>query len=400
MARWDYEVLAADGSTLTGVVQAASEAEALRELERKGLLALRLTEHRTASARTRFSAESPRESDVILAMHELATMLLSGVPVAEAVAAQAASGHHPGLVAGFSAIRDGIARGQGFSDALAASGIVLPPYVLQLCRAGEMTGRLGESLRDGVAQMEEAAASAAELRNALVYPTILVVAGIAAVLLLFIFVVPKFSRLLDRADDLPLLAWGVLSLGQWVNEHLLLLGSLAIAAVLGLVALLRRPAVRLALLDGASRVPLLGDWLAEAEIGRWASVLAALVGQRVPVLTALDLATDAIRFPQRRRRMAQVARRVRDGVPLSDALEDQDALTATGYNLVRVGERSGELAAMLASLGRLYDEAGRRRMKRFLALIEPLAILLIGSVIGVIILAVILAITSANDLAV
>ncbi|MCE2943372.1 MAG: type II secretion system F family protein, partial [Xanthomonadaceae bacterium] len=142
------------------------------------------------------------------------------------------------------------------------------------------------------------------------------------------------------------------------------------------------------------------DWLAEAEIGRWASVLAALVGQRVPVLTALELATEAIRFPQRRRRMAQVARRVRDGVPLSDALEDQDALTATGYNLVRVGERSGELAAMLASLGRLYDEAGRRRMKRFLALIEPLAILLIGSVIGVIILAVILAITSANDLAV
>jgi len=307
-------------------------------------------------------------------MHEVATMLLSGVPVAEAVAAQAASGHHPGLVAGFSAIRDGIARGQGFSDALAASGIALPAYVLQLCRAGEMTGRLGESLRDGVAQMEEAAASAAELRNALVYPVILVIAGIAAVLLLFIFVVPKFSRLLDRADDLPLLAWGVLSLGQWVNDHLMLLGAAGVGAVL--------------------------DWLAEAEIGRWACVLAALVGKRVPVLIALELATEAIRFPQRRRRMAQVARRVRDGVPLSDALEDQDALTATGYNLVRVGERSGELAAMLASLGRLYDEAGRRRMKRFLALIEPLAILLIGSVIGVIILAVILAITSANDLAV
>ena len=84
----------------------------------------------------------------------------------------------------------------------------------------------------------------------------------------------------------------------------------------------------------------------------------------------------------------------------SDALEDHDALTATGYNLVRVGERSGKLASMLDSLARLYEEAGRNRMKRVLILLEPIAILVIGSMIGTIILGVILAITSANDLAV
>ena len=85
---------------------------------------------------------------------------------------------------------------------------------------------------------------------------------------------------------------------------------------------------------------------------------------------------------------------------LADALEDHDALTATGYNLVRVGERSGKLASMLDSLARLYEEAGRNRMKRVLILLEPIAILVIGSAIGTIILGVILAITSANDLAV
>ena len=96
----------------------------------------------------------------------------------------------------------------------------------------------------------------------------------------------------------------------------------------------------------------------------------------------------------------RVARAVRGGASLADALEDHDALTATGYNLVRVGERSGKLASMLDSLAKLYEEAGRNRMKRVLILLEPIAILVIGSVIGTIILGVILAITSANDLAV
>ena len=117
-------------------------------------------------------------------------------------------------------------------------------------------------------------------------------------------------------------------------------------------------------------------------------------------LVSLELAQAGLQLPQRRARMGEVTRAVRGGASLADALEDHDALTATGYNLVRVGERSGKIAAMLDSLARLYEEAGRNRMKRVLILLEPIAILIIGSVIGTIILGVILAITSANDLAV
>lgn len=397
MQRFDYEVLAADGSVLTGALEARSEAEALRMLERKGLQPLALQAH--LPSRTRGRRGSLRETDVILALHELATMLQSGVAVAEAVRAQTVSGHHPRLLDGFESISRELVRGHRFADALAGSGIPLPAYVLQLAQAGEMTGQLGESLADAVRQMEYAHASASEIRNALVYPSILVAAGIAAVALMFVFVVPRFSGLLDRAGEMPLLAWAVLAGGQWVNANAGWLLALAVAAAVASVPAWRSPRMRLAALDLVARTPVLGTWLLQAEIARWANVMAALVGQRVPLLQSLELAAQGVRFPQRRQRLAQVGRLVRNGLPLSDALQEQDALDATGYNLIRVGERSGELAAMLGSLGRLYDEAGRKRMKRALALIEPIAILLIGSVIGTIILAVILAITSANDLA-
>ena len=104
--------------------------------------------------------------------------------------------------------------------------------------------------------------------------------------------------------------------------------------------------------------------------------------------------------PMRRARLEEAARRVRAGTPLADALEEQAVLTPSGYNLVRVGERSGELPSMLRSPGRLCEDAGRVRMKQFLALLEPAAILVIGGVIGVIMIGIILAITSANDIAV
>ena len=91
---------------------------------------------------------------------------------------------------------------------------------------------------------------------------------------------------------------------------------------------------------------------------------------------------------------------MRNGATLADALEEQDTLSPTGYNLVRVGERAGELPTMLQSLAKLCEDAGRARMKQFLALLEPLAIMLIGGVIGVIMIGIILAITSANDIAV
>ncbi|MDE2156363.1 MAG: type II secretion system F family protein, partial [Xanthomonadaceae bacterium] len=289
---------------------------------------------------------------------------------------------------------------QAFSDALAASGIPLPPYVLQLVKAGEMTGQLGASIAGAVAQMEYEEQMRAELRNALVYPTILIFAGVAAVILMFTFVVPKFASLLKKSDQLPWLAWAVLAGGTWVNANAWWLVPALLGGAAAAVLALRREPVRDRLYQQLSRWPLLGSWLLESETARWAKMLGTLLLSKVALLRALELARDGMRLQQRRVRMGEVARAVRGGATLAQALEDHDALTGTGYNLVRVGERAGELPAMLQSLARLYEESGRQRMKRLLALIEPLAILVIGAVIGVIIMGVMLAITSANDLAI
>lgn len=397
MPRFDYEALNADGMVLTGTMRADNEREAMRLLERRGLTALKLGKEGARRARR---AGKLRTMDIVLPFHELATMLDSGVALAEAVSVQAQSLHHPLIVEAFTRMTNGLQRGQAFSDTLEASGIPLPSYVLQLVKAGEMTGQLGQAITGAVEQMEYEQRMRSDLRNALVYPIILICAGVAAVLLMFTFVVPKFASLLEKADQLPWLAWAVLASGTWVNNNWIWLAPLLVLGLFAIVAALRRQSVRDGLYQAASRWPLIGIWLLESETARWAKMLGTLLASKVALLRALELASDGMRLRQRRVRMVEAARAVRGGATLAQALEDHDALTGTGYNLVRVGERAGELPAMLLSLARLYEEAGRERLKRLLVLIEPLAILVIGAAIGVIIMGVMLAITSANDLAV
>ncbi|WP_449447194.1 type II secretion system F family protein [Thermomonas brevis] len=401
MAQYRYKAFSSEGAALEGMVNAQSEREAARQLERRGLSVVSV-EPIAALGRGRSGVRVARlrQRDLILALHELSTLLGAGVGLAEAVTAQGRSAHHPRLVAAFDAVATGLRRGQAFSAALEAADLPLPRYVLTLVRSGEKSGLLGRALQDAVGQMEYDQTVRGEIRQALTYPAVLICAGLGAVVMMFTFVVPKFATLLKRADDLPLLASAVLNTGMFLRQWYWAVLLLLVGVVAGVARILRDPAKRAQWLEGLERLPVLGTWRVESETATWARVLATLLSNRVALMEALGLAQESVLAPGRRARLEEVARNVRSGVPLADALEEQQTLTATGYNLVRVGERSGELPAMLQSLARLCQEAGRARMKQFLALLEPAAILLIGGAIGLIMIGIILAITSANDVVV
>ena len=398
MAQYRYQALNAEGTQLRGTLVANSEREAVRMLDRRGLSVVALEAGATAANAMHWRQRRLRHQDMLVSFHELATMLQSGVALAEAVASQVHAGQHPRLAAAFESISAGLRRGQAFGDALEAAALPLPRYLPILVRAGEQAGMLAQALADGVAQMEYDEQVRGEIRQALTYPAVLVAAGLGAVLMMFTFVVPRFASLLERGADLPFLAAAVLHGGMFARDNFAWLAVAVVAGGLLLARSFATPAGRARWHERLERMPVIGTWRIEAETASWAKILATLLANRVPLLDALRLARDSVRTTQRQARLDEVVRAVRAGTPLADALEEQSALTTTGYNLVRVGERSGELPAMLRSLGRLCEDAGRVRMKQFLALLEPAAILVIGGVIGVIMIGIILAITSANDI--
>ena len=396
MPAFDYETVDANGQSSKGQLEAKSPSDVVRRLAAAGHTVVDVSETR-GTTRT-FGRRRLRGADVVVAFHELATLLQSGVSLGDAVLAQSRGSHHPALVAAFDAMARHLMRGERFLDAVGASGLPLPDYVYQLVEAGEMSGQLPQALRQAVDQMQYDQRVAADIRGALTYPAILVVAGISAVLLVFVFVVPQFSNLLEEAEELPLLAEFVLRTGVWFNANTWLLAGAAIAAAVVGTMLLRRAAVRQRLVDFVGALPLLREWLSEVDTAKWASVMSAMLASRVELMDALGLASRGVRMSRRKILLERAVNEVRGGAALSEALEKQDALTPTGYNLIRVGERSGQLAEMMRALASLYEENGTRRMKRVLTLIEPLAVLAIGGVLGTIMIGLILAITSVNEL--
>lgn len=393
--RLHYEALHADdGHVVKGVIDAASEREAIRVLETEGML---VTEIREASEKTlaRFQRDVSRQ-EVVLALFELATLLESGVSIAEAVESQAESDYHPQLSVFFTSVNQRLRSGESLAQAVKASDLNVPDYLIQLIQSGELSGGLPGCLRRGVEQMEYELDIASQFRSALIYPAVLLLSGFVAVSLIFILVVPRFAHILERGVDMPWLATAVLSSGMFFNAHYPWLILLVVA--LGALAAwyLRQPRVRSVLYNQLATWPIVGTWILETEIARWAAMMATMTASRVELLTSLNLAATGMGIDRKRRSLERVVDNVRQGESLSKSLSEQKVLTATAINLIKVGEKSGALPPMLESVAKLYDVKCKNRMTTVVALIEPLAILFIGIIIGVLVLGIILAITSMN----
>jgi general secretion pathway protein F len=369
---FEFKARDAQGQAVQGRLPASDEAAAVQALQARGLTPLQLRPaDGSAPAGTVVRTgrtKAPRLADRIALVDEMATLLGAGISMSEALPslAQAYAGESWG--AALEEVDKAVRGGQNLSDALQASALALPPYVLALVRAGEASGELATALKDAATQMNHERQAGQELRNALVYPTVLVLAGVLAVFIIFVGVVPRFASLLRSARaDVPALSRVIIEMGVYVQQHLLAFGLGALALAAGMAALVGHPAAREAGLQLAARLPVVGPWLLRMEIGRWATVLAALLANRVPIVLALQLSSGALRIRGLREDLQRIGAELQRGVSLTEVLGQQGWLPPARLNLIRVGERSGELPRMLGTLGAMETEAARTLQKRVLA---------------------------------
>ncbi|MBC3885801.1 type II secretion system F family protein [Undibacterium griseum] len=398
---YQYEASTADGRIVKGQIEAGNEADAIRLLRQQGLTPVSLRQISLQSGSQPVSRRTVSAQDKMLMVRELATLLAAGVSLVEAIQSMSeASGATPvGKAA--QQIAQTLRGGGKLTDALGSCGIDFPDYLMQLVAAGEMTGKLAHSLHHAANQMEYEDKVRQDMRNALTYPAVLAVSGVLATLLIFIVVVPKFAGLLkNNKGKLPDISVWVLQTGMFVKEHLLILGVGAGLAVFFLAGIFSRPQVRQKFWDALAHMPLIGAWLIETEIGRWAGMLSTLLENRVPIVKAMELAQGGVQISLLKQQLALAVRDLKGGTSLAESLGVHRTLNPMGLNLVRVGERTGELPTTLKTLSVLHTNAGQERMKKFLIMLEPITILLIGSVIGLIMAAIMMAITSLSDIAV
>ena len=378
------------GEIVEAVYVADSEARLRHELEEKGLFVLSL---RPKGAIAGLPFRLPRRSSIsmrefLVFNQELATLLRAGMPLVQSLELLKRRVTAPTFRSVLEDVHERVRGGMALSDAFAAHGSLFPSIYTASLVAGERSGNLDSVLRRFVEYTKVIATVKRKTISALVYPAILISLAIILVSIIVLKVVPAFSDFYASfGADLPLVTRIIVAVSDFVRGQFLLL-VVSIAAIAGLfVAWLQRPGQKARFDRILLSVPVVGEIAAKFATSQMARTLATLLGGGLPLVNALDIASKSVGNQFIARELDIVGARVREGVSFSSALEARHVFPEVAVKMAEVGESTGALQDMLNTVADFYDEEISTNMERFVTLVEPVLLVIMGIVIAGLLLA-------------
>ena len=402
MPKYDYKAVKLDGETQEGELEAADEAALVSALQAQGLLLLEARPAgglRARLGRTRRRRLNQKEIGILT--RQLATLIEAGMTLDRSlqVLIDLTAAEH--LVRVLSDLQERVRGGATFSSALEAQEGQFPRLYINMVKAGEAGGALDQVLDRLADYLERTAELRQTVVSALIYPAILLFVAGMSVILLLVFVVPQFTVLFeDMGAALPLPTRIVVATGDLFRHY-----WWAMLCVMALIAVvlerwLQDEAVRSRLDARVLRLPLFGDLIWKMETARLAHTLSTLLKNGLPLLSALTLAKEVVSNRQVSVRLDEAGEELKHGRGLAGPLARLQALPDLALQMIRVGEESGALDAMLAKVATIYDRETRNSVQSMLSLLEPVLIIGLGVVVAGIIISILMAILGANELVV
>ena len=396
-----YRALTASGERVSGELEAADVASAIARLQDSGLIPIDAAPAGRGERRAAAPVVATRAARHVSQLtRELATLIGAGQTVEGALSLAREEVPDRALTAALEGVLLKVRSGSSLSDALAAEPRYFAPLYVSLVRAGEASGRLGASLGELATMREKTEALRSKLNSALIYPTVLFLTAIGAVLILLTVVVPRMEPMFAQAGSaLPTSTRMVLAATDLLREQGYLLLALTAALLLLGERLLRRAGPRRALDRWVMRLPFLGQLVRDRITGQLCRALATCLGGGLDLPAALVVSRDTLANLHARAAMDEVVTRVRTGRTVADSLAEADIMTPLAVKMLRVGEESGRLQPVAAHLAETFEERVATRLQRLVALIEPATVIVLGLVVGGIVMSILTAVLSVNELA-
>ncbi len=405
MPAFHYKAVSAEGEALEGEMEARAQDAVVERLQGMGYIPIRVEEAQEGPATETASfawlrSKRVSQNEIGVFTREIATLLQAGLPLDRALEILVELSENDKIRRLLLKVRDDVRGGAALSSALEAQTGVFSRFYLNMVRAGEAGGALGPVLMRITEFMERAKALKQTVASALIYPTILVVVSVISVMMLLVFVVPQFSQMFEQSGKtLPVSTQIVIAAGDFLrHEWWMLLLGLALAYVL-MRQQMRNPASRYRWDGWFLRMPLFGDLVAKIEVARFSRSLGTLLGNGVTLLNALFIIKETLGNSVMAQGLDGVATQLKEGLGLGKPMMETGLFPKLAVHMVMVGEETGQLEEMLLRVADVYDNEVQTAVKRMLSLMEPVLILGLGLVIGAIIMSILLAILSVNDLA-
>jgi general secretion pathway protein F len=400
-----YRAADRTGRTVDGVMEAYDSQAVVERLHREQYFPLRVeaADTRGSLARLRGSLAAPSRvpaRDLLTFTQQLATLLEAGLPLERALTILTELAASPRLRAVVHDVAQSVRGGSTLADAVAKHHPrPFSRLYVNTVRAGEKGGVLETALRRLADHLEATREMREAVTSALIYPALLAAVGVGAVVFLLTFVLPRFATVFaDLGQEMPLPTRILLAVSDGLVAYWWVLALAALGLALAWQMVTRSEAGRLAVDGTLLRLPVAGDLLRKVEAGRAVRTLGTLLSAGVPLLTALGVARESAG----NRVLAAALGTIQDGVKRGDGLArpmtETGAFPPLALHMVRVGEETGRIEEMLGRVATTYESEIRVAVRRLVSLLEPAIIIVLGVVVLGIVLAILLAILSVNEL--
>jgi len=395
MAVFSYKATTPDGTIVEGVIEAADEHIAVERLRNSGVIPLKVSAPGSGPRAGFFSRKG--KGDILTFTSELSALLGAGLPLDRSLNILTEISESPEMKGIIKAILKSIREGSAFSDALVKHPKTFPKLYINMIRAGESGGVLDVVLE----KLNEFLESAKELKDhlfsALIYPVILLGTGGMSIIVLLVYVLPKFSIIFaEMGSTMPLPTRIIIGISNAVKYYWWML----FAGLFGLWVVVRN---HIRTEEGryrwdAFKLRLMGDLIRKIETARFTRTLGTLLQSGVPLLQALNNSKDIINNRVIAASIDTVTKGAKEGKGIADPLTRANVLPALALSMIKVGEETGQLDVMLLKVASTYEKSLRVAIKRFISFLEPALILGMGLVIGFIVMSMLMAIFSITNL--
>ena len=395
MPRYHYTAIATSGKRVKGSITAESPYAARKQLRVRSIHPSLITQvsSRSESKAALFSIFAKRgKTQIIDFTKQMATLLNSGIKLTEALSVLTLQVSDVRFKNAIVDIRDRVVTGESFTDALKDYGDYFDIIYVSMVRVGEVTGSLGLSLSTIAGFMEKRRRVESKVMTAMVYPMVLIVFCIAAILILTTKVIPTIGEQIIRAgQELPWITEQLMNVGYVLTSWWLLV---VIAAVFGIVYGFRRflKTSRGAYLRDKFllSLPLFGPLIKQRVVARFASTLSTLLGSGLAMAESLRVVAEVTGNSLMRKAIKQSRERILAGADIATPLRDSGVIDPAIAHMVAVGEKSGELETMLKNISDNLESSTDIVIERLGAAVEPLIIIVMAAIVGVIAYATIL----------
>lgn len=399
-----YKAVNSLGETEEGVRDAVGEQQLISALQAEGYIPVRVV---PAGAKSFLGLSlgvkqaKLSQKDIALFTGELATLLESGLPLDKSLLVLIdLTEDNERVTKLIGRVLEKVKGGSTLADALEKQSGIFSKFYLNMIRAGEAGGSLGEVLGRLSEYLERSRELKDTVSTALIYPAILLIMSLASLFVMLTFVVPQFSEMFESAGKaLPVSTQIVVGLAEWLQSYwwVLVLGVVLIGGYMNLQ--LADP-VKKKVWDGRFlKIPLAGTIILNKETANISRTLGTLLGNGVSILSALVIVRETVDNLVLAAAIHDTEQQLRQGKNMSDALLEKGIFPKMAMQMIKMGEETGRLEEMLLRVATIYDKQLRVAIQRMLALLEPALIISLGLMIAGIIVSILLAILSVNDLA-